>query len=359
MQVLKKTYWIWLLHLGLALFFISIPFFTISVQGPEMKRALPAQMLHPYSVWALYPWLRWCCQNAIFVLQFYFIYLLLAPWLITNRKSVLLFVLSGLACILLFTWLVHLFHMGIDGAVGKKYMPFKIRFIDTFIYSFVMVAMGSGLHVFVGYKSLQHRQMESELLFLRSQINPHFLFNTLNNIYTLIVLKSDKAADAMLRLSDMMRFVLYESGGDYILLKKELDYIDNYVALQQIRLHDNVKVEYEIRGAYMNEMIHPMLLIPFIENAFKHGISYSEPCLIQIQIQLNGSKLELVCINNVFNQARHHDEGGSGVGLQNVLRRLELLYPGRYSFRQNCENNIYRIKLTLHINENQVRDSRR
>jgi two-component system LytT family sensor kinase len=187
-------------------------------------------------------------------------------------------------------------------------------------------------------KILENINLNTEINFLKSQINPHFLFNTLNGIYSLAHTQSLQTETAILKLSDLMRYVLYESGTEKVELAKDIQYISNYIDLQRLRLSSKVTIQYELKGNSEGYYIAPLLLISFIENAFKHGISYTNSSFIQIEIGVFEETLTLVVENPVVKN--NSFEGG--MGLKNARRRLELLYPGKHSL--NILNNDY-----LHI----------
>lgn len=339
-------------HVLIVCIFVSIPFFTITLQYNEIKNIKKPPMLHPESIWAQAVYLRFCCQNLILVAQFYFIYLYIAPKVLYTTKNYLKYTLVSLITIIFFIFLIHFFHTSIDEIIGKHNLPLKLRFIETFLYSFSMIILATALHLYDSYYKLQLIQQESELQFLRSQINPHFLFNSLNNIYSLIELRSNKAGDAMLKLSSMLRFVLYETSEKYVLLQNELKYINDYLALQQMRLNENVNVQLKIPESCTGEQIHPMLLIPFIENAFKHGISYSEPCTIEVDIELTDKTLKMRVFNGIFKNKTDELKKESGIGLNNVKRRLEILYKGKYQLKELKNEKHYEIILILDLHEN-------
>jgi hypothetical protein len=175
-------------------------------------------------------------------------------------------------------------------------------------------------------KEAEHEKVNAELAFLKSQINPHFLFNTLNNLYSLAHSRSEKTANAIIKLSELMRYMLEDTAGKKVQLYRELDYIKNYLELQKLRIDDAVKVELSLEGDFNNKNIESLLLIPFIENAFKHGISYKENSFIRIDLISNDHQLILKVENSIPKNRATKDEV-SGIGLTNVKKRLELLYP--------------------------------
>ena len=182
-------------------------------------------------------------------------------------------------------------------------------------------------------KQLHSDQLAAELAFLKSQVNPHFLFNTLNNVYSLAELKSDDAPAAILKLSHLMRYMLYEAHAPRVPLTHEIEHLRTYVDLQRLRLDpDQVPIAFDITGDPHGHLIEPMLLIPFVENAFKHGISFQHPSRISIQLRVEDGGLTFTVRNRRFDTAPDAPQGAApvgGVGLRNVRQRLHLLYPGR------------------------------
>jgi len=198
-------------------------------------------------------------------------------------------------------------------------------------------------------KELEKEKLTSELSFLKSQVNPHFLLNTLNNIYALSYKKSDKAPDAIIKLSQLMRYMLYETNDKEVPLEKELNYIKNYIELQRMRISDTVKIDLNIQGDYDGIFIDPMLLVPFIENAFTHGISYNENSEITIVLTIENKQLQLVVENNFFNESSQQKDGSSGIGLVNVQKRLELIYPHKHELKIMKTGNKFKIRLTIQL----------
>lgn len=198
-------------------------------------------------------------------------------------------------------------------------------------------------------KELERSRSEAELQNLKSQLNPHFLFNTLNNIYSLIVFSPERAQDAVHDLSRLLRYVLYESSHPKVPLEKELDFISNYVELMRIRLPEHVRLSTDIdRESSTGVFIAPLLFISLIENAFKHGVSNNKPSFIDMSIRVDGGKL--ICrIENSSFPKESKDKSGSGIGLVNLKKRLALLYPGNYSFTSEQRGENYFSELILSI----------
>ena len=186
----------------------------------------------------------------------------------------------------------------------------------------------------------------SEIALLRSQVNPHFLFNTLNNIYSLVYNKSAEAPEAVMKLSSIMRYMLYDSNTDLVAVNKEVEYLNSFIELQQLRLAQKRFVEIKVNGSMENRTIAPMLLIPFVENAFKHGEKNHEPGII-IHLNLEPDRLIFTVANYIKlnNQVTNEDTGG--FGLDNIKRRLGLLYPGKHDLKISTIHEMYKIDLTI------------
>ena len=198
-------------------------------------------------------------------------------------------------------------------------------------------------------RDLERRNLQSELSFLKSQINPHFLFNTLNSLYALTLKKSDKAPEIVLRLSEMMRYMLYESNEKKVRLEKEVTYIQNYLELERIRYGDKAKIEFEYSGERPETYeITPLLFIPFLENAFKHGLSNSiTKGFVQVSMIVAEGEIQFDIINSKSQEPKDENYYQGGIGLKNVKRRLELIYSNKYDLKikENKEN--YTVSLNI------------
>ncbi|HEY0899723.1 MAG TPA: sensor histidine kinase, partial [Sphingobacteriaceae bacterium] len=193
-------------------------------------------------------------------------------------------------------------------------------------------------------RTLANEKLTAELAFLRSQINPHFLFNCLNNIYSLAYQKSDRTAEAVMKLSEIMRYMLYESNDSRVELSKEIRYLENFIELQKLRFKGNSYVELGVSGVEPHQQIVPLILIPFVENAFKHGVSTDAEDPIRIHIAVHENELKFTISNRMCIQNK--DETG-GIGLMNVQRRLDLLYPGKHQLNISNGDGIYSAELSL------------
>jgi LytS/YehU family sensor histidine kinase len=219
------------------------------------------------------------------------------------------------------------------------YGNFAIKFILTFLLSL-------GLRIYGRWQTAEEEKYKAELSFLKAQINPHFLFNTLNGIYVMAIKKSDKTAGAIMKLSSIMRYVINEGHHELVPLEKEINYISDYVELQKMRLAPNIHLNMDIRISNTSYKIAPLLLIPFIENAFKHGISTEKECTIHIQIVQKNKELSLLVENDKIHTTLK-DEEKSGIGVENTKQRLQLLYEGKHQLKISETASTYTISLKI------------
>ncbi|MCX6192904.1 MAG: histidine kinase [Cytophagales bacterium] len=196
----------------------------------------------------------------------------------------------------------------------------------------------------------KNEQLKSELSFLRSQISPHFIFNILNSIVYLIRTKaSEQAEDVTMRLSSLMRYMLYDSDQTMVPLTNELAYLENYIDLQKMRFDGNVAFDFQVKGDGEGQMIEPMLLIPFVENAVKHGVGLVEKPFIMVQLESDEQRLRFQVKNKKGKEEQVFKDPSSGIGLKNVKRRLELLYPNKYTLEIKEDELNFSVDLTLEL----------
>ncbi|MDB5268114.1 MAG: hypothetical protein JWP58_1154 [Hymenobacter sp.] len=215
-----------------------------------------------------------------------------------------------------------------------------------------LAAMQKGQRDAESRLELERRQVATELSLLKAQINPHFFFNTLNNIYALTLLDADQARTNLHRLSRMMRYVLYESPAGHTRLSQEISFLRDYIELMHLRLTNKVQVSFEMPDPISPDpFIAPMLFQPFVENAFKHGVSATAPSRITIELrQPTAHTVELCVRNTVFPDRPADDDEHGGIGLANTQRRLDLLYPHAHTVRVNPRNPANEYEVCLHLN---------
>ena len=198
-------------------------------------------------------------------------------------------------------------------------------------------------------QELSREKSETELAHLRSQLNPHFLFNTLNNIDSLVLKNPTKGSEALILLSDILRYAVYETQKDRVLLTQEIEYLENYIWLQKIRLSQPDKISLEKSGITQSAEIAPMLLIPIVENAFKHGDKEADSPGISIRINVEENILEFEVINGIRSKSPKDPEIIGGIGLKNLQRRMELQYPNKHEFHTSSHKNKYTALLKLQL----------
>ena len=290
-------------------------------------------------------------------LDFYLVYLLVIPQFF-NRKKLPLFFLAALIFLLLYTPIyltANYFRLIVDNLKEGQF-PTTIQFISAAYYVVLYAFLGGLFRLSIdGIKSNQQKSIlekqnaKNELAFLRSQINPHFLFNVLNTIHSYINSSNPNAAKAVIRLSDIMRYMLSDASQELIGLEQEVEYLKGYIELQNYRLEKPQFVDFTINGEVKGIVLPPLLLIPFVENAFKHGKKEGSSTGISIKLEVDSKRLDFSISNMVYPLREQPIEESEQVGLKNVTRRLELLFPNRHSLKFDTFNNQYRVVLHLDL----------
>ncbi len=312
----------------------------------------------------------WIKQGILFCLLVGIFYLNAYVWvprfLFQNRNGWFLVIALTASLALVFfvqqvdAWLnlPELIHKALHPDSNEPPRPRKV--FDNYNFMLTLLVLGISTSVKAVQKwqkdaqlrlSLEQQKTSSELSFLKAQINPHFFFNTLNNIYILTTIDVEIARQALHRLSRMMRYVLYETQKDTTLLSQEVSFLQDYIELMQLRLTDKVEVIFESPPVLNDVLLAPMLFLPFVENAFKHGVSAQLPSRIHIAIHQQGPVLQLEVRNTKFNEKRMVLDESNGIGLTNTRRRLNLLYPHHYDLQVNEDKteNEYQVCLTLDL----------
>lgn len=290
------------------------------------------------------------------VLFFYVNYLLLVPYAL-KRGSIAKYVLSLIACLVLFSPLYYLMEQIVYPLMGwKSYeldLNFRSALMVTLGANFLNIVLGLLLSYLMDWRTIREEkevaekeQLKTELAFLKSQVNPHYLFNTINDIYSLAQQQLAEAPDALLKLSEVLRYMLRESDDPYVLLASEIDYLKNVIELQKIGHKGQAYINFEVQGAVNDQKIAPLILINFIENAFKHGVFKDKEFPIQISIVVNQHQLRFSLFNKV-NTLKKDRTGG--IGLANVQRRLALIYPDRHQLYINQQNGNFTVDLKISL----------
>jgi two-component system, LytTR family, sensor kinase len=295
---------------------------------------------------------------------FYLNYFILVPQFLTKKKfSLYLIIIFSLVVIsaILGEISAPVFHHSIPSYRDALIPPNGLRNLTS---CFLFLALGTSIRVTEQWfsnekqrKEMETQKLAAELSFLKSQINPHFFFNTLNSIYSLAISKSDKTPEAIIKLSELMRFIIYESEKDMVPLRRELEYINNYVELQKLRLMSNISVRYHVEGDINHKRIEPLLLLPFIENAFKHGIDATKNCVIGIKVKISVTDLMLIVENPVVKPSMKEDRENPGIGLANSKKRLELIYGEKHTLNISQTGNIFKIELNINFKNDELHNS--
>ena len=221
--------------------------------------------------------------------------------------------------------------------------------IISLLVNLMAIGIALSIHYVMQQSEKKQRKVEAELAWLKNQINPHFLFNTLNNISSLAQIDGDETQEAIMQLSDLLRYAMYETNKPKVPLEGEVEFIRNYIELMKLRCNEMTTVGEELEIQDGKAEVAPLLFISLIENAFKHGMDSNAPATIDISLKQTGGTLVFTC-DNTNNPKATKDRSGSGIGLENTRRRLNLLYPGRYQWEQTITpENIYHVRIILQL----------
>ncbi|MBR5661359.1 MAG: histidine kinase [Bacteroidales bacterium] len=341
----KTKEYTWLLHIAIWVVLFGMPFFS-----PR-----PGHPLHGGVDFG-----RFIPTLVSFLIIFYVNYFfLIKKYLYQKRLG--MFILWNVILVAIISLAVHFTHRHLFPMPVNPGRPLRprtaldsISFIarNTVIYMAIICVAVAVKMTERWYRDEKRRDemekaaAEAELTALKSQVNPHFLFNTLNNIYSLIQIDQTKAQEAVHDLSGMLRYVLYESESPIVTLGKEATFLGDYIKLMSMRCPKDVKLEVSLPSEDSGREIAPLLFIPLIENAFKHGISANEPSSIKISLEEDGGYVSCL-VENTFFPKDESDRSGSGIGIKNLCRRLEMLYPNAYSFEYGKVRNVYRSNLRI------------
>jgi hypothetical protein len=241
---------------------------------------------------------------------------------------------------------------------GENVPPFKVfGFFNHVLASILISGFAMGLAVMEKLKEnekmqkeLEKEKLNSELAFLKNQVSPHFFFNTLNNIYSLIGIDGPTAQDSVLKLSKLMRYLLYESEHGETQMSHEIDFMNNYIDLMKLRLNSKVALQIDLPNDFTDFSIPPLLFVPFIENAFKHGVSYRDRSFIIIRMAIEDDEINFVAENSIGGTVQNDEVRHSGIGLENVRKRLALLFPGKHKLKIEQSDTVFSVKLSINKN---------
>ena len=292
--------------------------------------------------------------STVLIIIFYINYFFLIPKYLIPKKYWLYssFLVLAIATVFLLSSILFFFSdfnpesLTRANPASDKVIPvIIINVISLWLLSIVSSILWT---VYNRLKQTESEKLSAQVASLKSQINPHFLFNTLNSIYATVIDTSPKAADMVDKLSEMMRYTMKDIQQDFVLLEDEINYINNFIELQKVRLDRSVKLEYHSLENAPGLQIAPMLLMPFIENAFKHGVNSEQKSRIKIEISMNNMEIQLNVLNNKVNVQQDISEK-SGLGIENTKHRLNLIYPSKHLLVINDTEKEFFVSLYINL----------
>lgn len=298
---------------------------ALRMLGVNAHFVLPLAIIYTVNFYVLVPYLLYRSRQVLF----YFVNLVLIAganaWVFTPHAEIPDEWRSGFFVAAFGVFFLDLLVLGC--AVGMRYV---VRWSD------MQIAL----------KEERQKNAEAELAWLKNQLNPHFLFNTLNNISSLVQINQDMAQECIGQLSDLLRYTLYESNHELVSVEGEIEFMNNYIELMRLRCNELATVEVDLRVPPKPMRVVPLLFISLIENAFKHGVNSRKPSLVRIGLRAEGDDLIFTC-ENTDHPKPDVNRSGSGIGLENLRRRLDLAYPGRYQYEQATRDALYFVQITL------------
>lgn len=342
-QLIALSILLWVGYLLIHYYFLSFPFDT----GASIVLAIRVVVIH--------------------AILFYVNYYILLPRFLERNKYISYFL--SLVMLIVFTYILFslsnelsFIHESLETGKHRRFhgaprleRAFRSRiFINNIISSLAVLFISSTYWTIRRNQQRKQREinlmnenLQTEMKFLKSQINPHFLLNAMNNLYYLATTQREKTPDMIMKLSEMMKYVLYETNAKQVLLSREVNYINDYIEFQRIKFEKQPDISADFSGVDGNKNISPMILIPFIENAFKHGNLDDDTGFVEIKLSTSAQTLHLL-VRNTVSKGGTKDKTG-GIGLENVKRRLEFLYAGQYKLAIKEEEHVFSVDLKLEL----------
>lgn len=349
MQFSKNKIEKWLPHFSGLLLFLILPIFVFDRNNDR-------------DIYWMY---NYYYQLVFMIVAFYINYLVIVPRFFFSKRKLYFFgVIFLFVLFLLIAWQYFYNLLQFDSLrpenilnennlTPKRTFGLHPKLIDNFFLLLIVLGFSSGMAIIQHLRKNESKQKEiekarvdSELAFLKNQISPHFFFNALNNIYGLIAIDSDKAQQSVEKLSGLMRYLIYDSNIETIELQKEFDFTLKYIELMQQRLSPKVKLDIDISSNLPDAQIPPLLFIPFIENAFKHGISYREHSFVSVKLSTEVNRVIFECNNSIPTRMEENNNKG-GVGIVNIQKRLDLLYGSSFKLDINQADKKYQVQLIV------------
>jgi two-component system LytT family sensor kinase len=352
-EIATKQVYRLIFHILILALLLVIPFLLLPADIQNFQRK---ELINRFTI-------RWATTGLVIVpIYLVNVYYLIPKFLIPGKYVAYAGILIlGAIVTVLINGQIHLLALSPEFLVPGGRVPGGGSATRIILFPLTMsLALGTSFEMIINWEiqrrekaQIEREKMAAELSFLKSQMNPHFLFNSLNNIYALAEQRSDKTGEAVLMLSSLMRYMLYGSNNGRTQLSKEIECIENYIAIQKMRIStsEEIRIAFKVSGGTVNSKIEPLILLPFVENAFKHGVSYNQRSEVLIDIDVNRNVLDL----NVRNTKRLDatskklTENESGIGLNNIKRRLELLYPGKHELSIQDGKDYFEARLRIEL----------
>jgi sensor histidine kinase YesM len=303
-----------------------------------------------------YSWVPLIFSMIVFYINYFF----LIPKFFFKRaymkmcvSNIILIILSIILLDISKNWMLNNFDIQPWGKKGDfKYWKIayqSLSFILTIGISISIRVTNKWIETEKAKREIENTNLKSELQLLKYQIQPHFFFNSLNNVYALIDQAPEKAKETVYELSKLLRFMLNEANEDKIIIENEVECLKNFIKLMSVRLNDNVTLKSSLPDKTPEIFVAPLLFLTLIENAFKHGVSATKPSFIDINMTTDINKVTLTVVNSYFPKDKK-DRSGSGIGLGNLKQRLEKIYPGQHEFSTEIIDNTHKVKLEINTN---------
>lgn len=341
-----KKWIVFLLHVIAWVVLFTLPKLLIpSYEGHDKSKELPKPFNESFAFIII---------NFSWIALFYINSLILIPRLVYYKR----YWFYGLVNLLVYFWLIFQTWFIFFLFNATQFFNWRMHFVYSF-FVFLFIQATSTAYQMIRdriqadklLKEKENENLKTELSFLRSQVSPHFMFNVLNNMVALSRKHSDQLEPSLIKLSSLMRYMLYEADEDLVSLESEVEYLQSYIDLQLQRFGNKVAVKLNFSEIDQDYEIEPMLLIPFVENAFKHGVSGLENAVIHIELKAIDNQLSFVVMNHYNNQLEEIKDKTSGIGLANVKRRLLLLYQSNHQLKIDDANNCFTVSLHLNFHK--------
>lgn len=300
-------------------------------------------------------WLNLLVKNGAVLLIIYGNFSFLIPHLYKNKKW-FLYSIGVLALLAVFLFQNYYWNRFMAEAFGYKedfFLEFWFYIFDfarNIVISFLLYGLREKFFQEKKMDQVELEKLTTEINYLKAQINPHFLFNTLNNLYGMALQKSDKTPEIILRLSKMMDYMLYDTDDAKVYLVKDIENLENYISLENIRQGNNAEIKYTKEGEAQEQKIVPLLFLPLVENGFKHGVNeLIKGAFLDVHLNIATNSATLMVKNNYKTKIVSEEEQRVGIGLVNLRRRLELFYPGKHLLTVNQDADSYEAQLTIHF----------